>query len=244
VANYKAIMNEAAPAAPPVERPVTSRRLRWFEIFLVLLVACGHSFVYSLYLLLYGPSAMPHISNATWSVGIVQEAASLLLLGYVLSRRKLGFKYLGLRWSLRDVGVGLFVAAASYATYVIGYLLILVLYRALFGAIPKGPAPSDFFGHPSIMAVPYSVLNPFFEELIVRAYLMTEVMDLTGSPALAVLASVLIQFSYHLYYGWLGAIALSFQFLILALYYARFRRALPVIVAHGFFDIYALFRLW
>jgi len=56
--------------------------------------------------------------------------------------------------------------------------------------------------------------------------------------------SVAVQFSYHLYYGWAGAIALSFQFLIFALYYSHSRRALPIIAAHGFFDIWALFRLW
>jgi len=72
---------------------------------------------------------------------------------------------------------------------------------------------------------------------------MTEVVQLTGSSALAVFLSVAVQFSYHLYYGWAGAISLAFLFLTLALYYARARRALPVIVAHGFFDIYALLRL-
>jgi hypothetical protein len=85
-------------------------------------VAFGSSFLNSLYLLKNGPSTMPHISNARWSIGVVQELTGLLLLGYVLSRRSLRFKDLGLRWSLRDVGVGLLVACASYATYAIGYL--------------------------------------------------------------------------------------------------------------------------
>lgn len=73
---------------------------------------------------------------------------------------------------------------------------------------------------------------------------MTEVMELTGSSTLAVALSVAVQFSYHLYYGWAGAIFLAFLFLIFSLYYDRTRRALPIIVAHGVFDIYALFRLW
>jgi membrane protease YdiL (CAAX protease family) len=94
------------------------------------------------------------------------------------------------------------------------------------------------------LAIPLSLLNPFFEELIVRAYLMTEVIELTGSSTLAVALSVFVQFSYHLYYGWGGAISLAFFFLALALYYVRSRRALPVIIAHGLLDIYALIRLW
>ncbi len=94
------------------------------------------------------------------------------------------------------------------------------------------------------MAIPLALLNPFFEELIVRAYLMTEVMELTGSSTLAVVLSVFVQFAYHLYYGWSGAISLAFFFLALALYYVRSRRALPVIIAHGLSDVYTLIRLW
>jgi hypothetical protein len=73
---------------------------------------------------------------------------------------------------------------------------------------------------------------------------MTEVVELTGSSLLAVALSVLVQFAYHLYYGWAGAISLSFSFLTLSLYYARTRRALPIVVAHAFFDISALARRW
>lgn len=114
----------------------------------------------------------------------------------------------------------------------------------MYGTASAAPNARDFFAHPSVMAIPFSLLNPFFEELIVRAYLMTEVIELTGSQLLAILASVVVQSSYHLYYGWAGAIAISFQFLVFAIYYARARQALPIIVAHGFFDIFALFRLW
>ncbi len=94
------------------------------------------------------------------------------------------------------------------------------------------------------MAIPYSLLNPFFEELIVRAYLMTEVRALTGSWMLATALSVVVQFSYHLYYGWEGAIALSFLFLVFSIYYARTQRATPIIVAHGIFDIWGLVRMF
>jgi membrane protease YdiL (CAAX protease family) len=235
---------ESAPTEIQSERPANERRLRWFEVFLVLLVACGSPLLNSLYLLKNGPSVMPHISNARWSIGIIQEVTALLLLGYVLSRRKLRFKDLGLRWSLRDVGAGLLVIVASYASYAIGWMFVRFLRHAIYTSVASDLRASDFFAHPSVVAIPYCLLNPFFEELIVRGYLMTEIMDLTGSPALAVALSVLVQSSYHLYYGWAGAIALSFQFLIFALYYTRSRRLLPVIVAHGFFDIYGLLRLW
>jgi uncharacterized membrane protein YhaH (DUF805 family) len=234
----------STPTNPRNEVSPGERRQRWFEVCLVLLVAFGGSILNSLYLLKNGPGAMPHISSARWSIGIVQEATALFLLGYVLSRRGLRFSSLGFRWSLRGLGVGVLVTGLSYATYALSSTIIQVFHYSIYRSLATGPTANDFFAHPSAVAIPYSLLNPFFEELIVRAYLMTEVIDLTGSSTLAVALSVAVQFSYHLYYGWAGAISLSFLFLVLALYYVRSRSALPVIIAHGFFDVYALLRLW
>jgi len=223
--------------------PVGERRKRWFELCLVLLVACGAPLANSLYLLVNGPEAMPHLTNARWAVGILQEVTALLLLGYVLSRRGLSLRYLGFRWSIRDTGIGILVAGLSFAAYVMGSLVVQFVHYSAYGSFANGRTASDFFAHPSMLAIPYFVLSPFFEELIVRAYLMTEVVQLTGSSSLAVALSVAVQFSYHLYYGWVGAISVAFVFLTLALYYARARRALPVIVAHGFLDLYGFLRL-
>jgi len=235
----------SAGARFPLPRvPAHEKRQRWFEVCLVLLLACGSFVLNAIYLLKTGPGGMPAISNPRWSVGIVQEAGCLMLVGYVLSRRQLKFADLGLRWSLSDVGVGLLVAVISYVVYGIGSALVQMGSRQIFGHIASSASPNQFFGHPSVMFIPFSLLNPFFEELIIRAYLMTEVAELTGSSALAVVVSVAVQFSYHLYYGWVGALSVSFLFLVFALYYARARKALPVIVAHGIFDIYSLVRLW
>jgi membrane protease YdiL (CAAX protease family) len=244
MSNSLVTTTEIASSGAQPEASSRAARQRWFELCLVLLVACGTAFLNALYILKNGPNAVPHMTYDRWLVGIVQEVTALLLLGCVLSRRSLRFKDLGLRWSLGDVGVGLLVTGSSFAAYLVGLTVVHLFHYAMYGIPARGPSGSDFFAHPSVAAIPFSLLNPFFEELIVRAYLMTEVLDLTGSSTLAVALSVAVQFSYHLYYGWAGAISLSFQFLIFALYYARSRRALPIIVAHGFFDIYGLVRLW
>jgi membrane protease YdiL (CAAX protease family) len=233
-----------APTDIPTRVSGGEKRQRLFEVCLVLLVACGASILNSFYLLIHGPASLPHISNSRWTIGMVQEITGLLLLGYILSRRGLSLTNLGFRWSVRDAGMGILVAGLSYAAYVIGSMLVHLLHYSIYGSLANGPTGSDFFAHPSVLAIPFSLLNPFFEELIVRAYLMSEVLQLTGSSTLAVILSTAVQFSYHLYYGWAGATSLAFVFLTLALYYARTRRALPVIIAHGFFDIYPLIRLW
>jgi len=79
------------------------------------------------------------------------------------------------------------------------------------------------------MLIPYTFVNPFYEELIVRAYFMTELLELTSSSILAVAASVALQFSYHLYSGWLTAAALSAGFLIFSLYCLRTRKATSLV---------------
>jgi membrane protease YdiL (CAAX protease family) len=244
MSNFPSILLDAPSLSPQPAISPREKRLRWFELALVLLIALSASLLNSLYLLHYGPSAAPHISSARWLAGLGHEAISLLLLGYVLSRRNLGFKDIGLRWSLKDAGVGFLVAGVSYAAYVIGALVVQLVHYAVYHSFANGPDGAAFFAHPGIASVPFVLLNPFFEELIVRAYVMTEVLDLTGSSLLAVALSVGIQFSYHLYYGWPGAVALAFQFLIFAIYYSRSRRALPVVVAHAFFDISATIHLW
>jgi len=240
------MIGEDLPAEGQPENGVASKRLRWFELSLVLLIAVGGAFLNSLYILINGRDALQsmHPQNLRWVTGLLRELTVLLLLAYILSRRKMRFRDLGLRWSFRDLGIGLVVAAVSYIAYLVGYPLVFWLHRALFSAAQSGLTMSEVFGHPSIWAIPFSLLNPFFEELVVRAYLMTEIKDLTGSWTLSILLSVVVQSSYHLYYGWVTALALAFQFLVLSIYYARRQRVLPLIVAHGFFDLYGLVRLW
>jgi membrane protease YdiL (CAAX protease family) len=240
---------EAVPASEmlpgvPIGKPAGETPLRWFEVSLVLLISLGNSLFNSLYILSYGPSAAPRLSNPRVLMGMLSEATSLALLGYVLWRRGRRFSDIGLRWSFRDVGVGVIVLVASYVFYSAGSYAIFFVHYWMVGTRVMGPSAKEIFGHPAIAFLPFSLLNGFFEELIVRAYLMTEVFELTGSKALAVLLSVLIQFSYHLYYGWWRATAVSFLFLAYSLYFARWRRALPIIFAHEFFDLWALIRLW
>jgi membrane protease YdiL (CAAX protease family) len=122
-------------------------------------------------------------------------------------------------------------------------VLLQLLHYSLFGTVSRGPHAERFFTDPTIAAVPFMLLNPFFEELIVRAYLMREIKALTGSTAMSVISSVVLQASYHLYYGWLGALAIACLFLVFAVYYARSGRAVPIVFAHAAFDLYALVRM-
>jgi membrane protease YdiL (CAAX protease family) len=227
----------------PAELIGSDKRLRWFELCLVLLTACVPAFVNSLEFYLHGRDILPLIQRSNWDTRILVEITGLMLLGYVLLRRKRSFRDIGLRWSMRDLGIGVLVTIAAYVAYVIGYYLIHFALHPWFSSTQQGQTAHDLYAHPSAMSIFLVLLNPFFEELIVRAYLMTEIAELTRSWVLAAAVSTIVQASYHLYYGWMGMLSLSFQFLIFSIYYAKARKALPVIVAHGIFDLVALIRL-
>lgn len=238
------IVSEPDPIEAQPEPAPSDTRLRWFELVLVLLVALANPIISSVDILRNGPPPETYLQNSRWGYQVVQEVICLLLLGYVLRRRKMRFRDLGLRWSWRGLGAAMLVTVIAYIAYAAGYALIHSIHHWMFLAAVQPSNASRFSPRPSFMVILLLLLNPFFEELIVRAYLMTEVKALTGSWTLAVALSVAIQTSYHLYYGWVVALSLSFQFLVWSHYYARTQKATPVVLAHGFFDFLALVRAW
>jgi membrane protease YdiL (CAAX protease family) len=81
------------------------------------------------------------------------------------------------------------------------------------------------------------VVNPIYEEMIVRAFLISETIALVGSPAVAICFSVLLQTSYHMYQGLPYALTAGLIFLLFSVYYARTRRIVPGIIAHFIWDL-------
>jgi membrane protease YdiL (CAAX protease family) len=244
VSDQLPILTDASPIEALYEHVRASERMRWLELALLLSISFGQYFFVSLYTLITGLINMAGSQDYQWALTFFHEAMALLLLGYILSRRKARFADLGLRWSTGDLIRGAGVAIGSYCAYFAGNVIVHGIHRAILGDSHSGNTAQAIFGHPGFFAIPFFLLNPFFEEMIVRAYLMTEIRELTRSATLAVALSVAVQTAYHLYYGWEGALSLGFQFLFFAVYYAKTRRATPIIVAHGVFDLIGLARLW
>jgi hypothetical protein len=59
--------------------------------------------------------------------------------------------------------MGLLVAGVSYAAYVMGSTLVHIVHYSMYGSLATGPTGNDFFAHPSVVAIPFSVLNPFLK---------------------------------------------------------------------------------
>lgn len=100
-------------------------------------------------------------------------------------------------------------------------------------------------------AVPVLILaaaqNALLEEVVGVGYLLTRLQELGWRSATAVGAHALLRGSYHLYQGIGGFVGNAIMGVIFALFYLRFRRVLPLVVAHTLIDVvafvgYALFR--
>jgi len=120
------------------------------------------------------------------------------------------------------------------------WIPVQLLYRSYSGHFIEPKSYSGFGFGISALSVTFILLNPFFEELIVRAYTMSEVIRLGGSGWLAVFISVALQMSYHLYQGAARAFDIAIIFAVFSIYYVRTRRVMPLILAHLGYDLHAL----
>lgn len=222
------------------------KRLRVFELVLVCAIAFGGSILYSVSLLFTPAWRNSGSGTLRWVHSGLMELSALALLWYVLARRSGSFRDLGLYYRKQDLGW-------SVVVWLLGSVAFSLVYAGVYLTDYVSGTKSEatarvarllFGGGISAVTIAFQFLNPFFEELIVRAYVMTEVRHLTGSIALAVTASTLLQMSYHFYQGVPLALAEGAMFLVFSLYYARTGRITPVILAHFYLDIVPTLQAW
>ena len=244
------ILTPSAPALevtnslPPITSPpplpatigiwvITDRQLRTIELLLVCVVAVGGSILASGYSLLGLVTDRPR-GSLGWAYGLLNECAALTLLRYVLLRRSRSFSAIGFGWKWTDIGWSMVLLFG-------GYFLFAMTYQGIYyggltvadGHVAGATVGHYLFGGGIFAAtLVFQCINPFFEELIVRAYLMTEVRQLTNNAAIAVICSTVLQTSYHFYQGVPMAIAEGATFLLWSLYFAKTNRIMPVILAH------------
>jgi membrane protease YdiL (CAAX protease family) len=235
-------------ANPDSGRAWTDRETRIIEVALVCLIAFGSSILSSAIVYSNASSAGLGVNASlgtstvgawNWVNGGLHEGACLGLVWYLLMRRSRTFCDLGLSWVKRDIGW-------SILLYIFGTAAARAVYRviAVTGLTSTGQAASVdrvahflFGGGVTILVVLFQFLNPFFEELIVRAYLMTELKQLTNSVWKPIVFSTLLQTSYHFYQGASLALSYGAMFLVFSIYYSKTNRIAPIILAHLYCDV-------
>jgi len=218
-------------------------RLRTIEFGLVLFVVFSQLIAVSLYVVFTGANLYGSTPGKAFTLsGILSELGSLAVLRYVLFRQGRSFSSLGLRFSWKDIPKSLLVTVLAYVAFLIWWVAISQVYRLTGRTLNSTSNNIDLSSMVSVLGLLFLTLNPFFEELAARAYVISEVQFLTGSRALAALVSVVLQSSYHLYQGLGPALLTMPLFAVFSLYYVKTKRITPVILAHMIFDFLALSR--
>jgi membrane protease YdiL (CAAX protease family) len=241
---------EVPPQARP--RPAVLRN----EVLLVLGVSLGASAVYSILDIINKLTLVQRLSQQTthlnqsvtpdrpWLdltyqlVRIVFLVVPALLAVHLLNRDPEGAPArLGLdlhrRWF--DLGTGVGLAA------LIGVpgLALYAAARAL--GINTNVAAANLTAQ--WWTVPVLVLaaaaNAVLEEIVVVGYLVNRLRDIGWQTAYAVLASAVLRGSYHLYQGFGAFLGNAIMGVVFALFFLRFKRVIPLIIAHTILDVVA-----
>ncbi|HEY7402868.1 MAG TPA: type II CAAX endopeptidase family protein [Candidatus Angelobacter sp.] len=222
---------------PSAQQSPADRRRRWEDLALVGLIGFLPLVISGTYLLFVPYQAPASVPNYRYATGLVRELSTLLLFAVLLRRQGRRLSNIGLSFHWLDILKG---AGLAFGAWIFSFLvssLISVIY-SWSGSQPHYRDPEKIFGSGFfVLVLAYTVLAPFFEEILVRGYMMTELIDLSWPVWLATLASVALQTSYHLYYGVAGALIAGSTFLISAIYFARTRNLTPVVLQHLFWNL-------
>ena len=174
---------------------------------------------------------------------VIFQVAGLLSLYFALKYQGRKLKDIGfvIEPRLREIGHAFALFFGVLFLSVVLYFVLSPFIPGLRGALHTTYDRAAMFGiRVGFLTLLWVILSPFHEELLVRAFLITEMRGLYPSTLLAVMVSVSLQTSYHLYQGLPAALSHIPTFLVFSLYYVRTHRILPVILAHLLLDLSAL----
>ncbi|CAN7433226.1 CPBP family intramembrane glutamic endopeptidase [Paenibacillus sp. LjRoot56] len=210
-------------------------KIRTLALVAVFLISIFPLVVNSLYLFLTD-KVSENSSDLQFISSIIWEIVSLGVLYLVLKKQGRDYTDIGFEFRKTDILHGIFLFFGIYILYVIALAI-----SPNFGQTPKN---IDFLKtNVSIFYLLFIIINPFFEELIVRAYAITEAKYLLKNEEISVLISTVIQTSYHLYQGLIPALYAGLMFFVFSIYFVKSRRIVPVILVHLFFDFIAMIEL-
>jgi membrane protease YdiL (CAAX protease family) len=231
-----------------LDRPRTALRI---EVVLVLLLSLGQSAVYAVVSLVAkltagkplsqqtatlnpSQSPRPYLDLTYQLLGISFALVPVLLALYLLDRPR---RTLGISFDRPafDLGWGFGLAAA------IGIPGLLLVYVAAKLGLNAQIVPAAL--QPVWWAIPVLIIaaiqNAVLEELIVVGYLITRLSSFGWRVAAIVAASALLRGSYHLYQGFGAFVGNAIMGVVFALFFVKFKRVMPLIIAHSLLDIAA-----
>jgi membrane protease YdiL (CAAX protease family) len=142
------------------------RQRRWIDLGLVLLVAFVPSIATSVYHFFYPVSR--NYTNAQVALGLLHELTALTLFAVLFSRQTRRFGELGLSFKWTDLPKGLYLVIGCFlAAFLTSYALRSIWFLVTHNHLPVATR-STFTASP-LLLIPFLILIPFFEEILVRA---------------------------------------------------------------------------
>lgn len=169
----------------------------------------------------------------------ILELVLLSIAGFYLWWRKFDF-------SVLDFSVRWYTLPVMFALILLGGgILDVCIYEAYW--LKYGVNPLDYFftwnsnpdanlfGHINIWLLLFALLNGFFEEF----FFMGLTFAVTAKyRVIAIIASVFIRFSFHVYQGLLSALGIALMGVVFIWVRQRFTSLVPFALVHSIFDIF------
>jgi membrane protease YdiL (CAAX protease family) len=202
------------PSALPVDcaeesSHILSRRERWIDLWFVIGVTLCPVILGSIGFAIHPENLSVFIGTAIQLVTqISTSVVGLTVLFYVLWKRGANLRAFGKPMEGMDILRGIMLWAVVFVAAAIAGAAYSMIYQHIRGHSPSGPDVAAMLANRFQALLMVSLfLNPWFEELIVRGFLMTELTQLTNATV-AVLAGTLVQALYHVNQGTSGLVQL------------------------------------
>src|SRR4051812_40488187 len=213
------------------------RRLPASMEFLIVMVWAFGQFIFAS-ILSIGTSRVTAYTNQALASVLIVELLQFAFLAWFLRVRGWTLEKVSLNVSTRATGLGLGLAVATYAMFIVMQLVAQHLLPADMVAAarvyPRGAKDLDLQ-----LVFVTSVVNGVYEELFVAGYIITVLAPVRGVWT-AINVSTGVRLLYHLYQGPIGILTVVPLGLLWGWTYVRTRSLWPLILAHIAIDVVAL----
>jgi membrane protease YdiL (CAAX protease family) len=213
------------------------RRLPASMEFLIVLVWAFGQFIFSS-ILSIGTARTALYNNQALASVLVAEVLQFAFLVWFLRVRGWTLEKVSFKMTARGTGLGLGLAVATYALFVltqlIGKHLLPIDMNGAAALYPKGAKDLDLQ-----LVFITSVENGLYEELFVAGYIITALAPVRGLWT-AVNVSTGVRLLYHLYQGPIGILTIVPLGILYGWVYVRTKQLWPLVVAHVAIDVVGL----
>lgn len=205
------------------------------EVLIVLTLGFG-LFIYSSTIAMLNnsdASTLQTYSSYDFIFIVVYEIIILTIIAYYLKHRNWLIKDFNLDFTFRMVGVAILLVVLREG---LGMPFIKIISTSKILSPETINEPSISFQTNIVSIVLMVIVNSIYEEVLLIGYFFKRFEKF--HPAIIILISLLIRASYHTYQGYTNLIMIFLMALIFGLYYVKYKKLWPLIIAHGIGNIY------